>query len=161
MACTHTNIDCGCKDKFLTSPAPCPTPEGCPDPQPCSEVFDAQCIIYTGAPIVCGEDTVVETNTNMAEALSAVVAYFCNIIPPVPVITYDCINCNCVEVEGTEGEFETLSECEAACQYSSPCGVSTSCEDLKLCIPCEGCQDPVQYILNLSLITSCNSQAPA
>jgi hypothetical protein len=78
MACNHTNIDCGCKDSFLTSPAPCPTPEGCPDVQPCSEVFDAQCIIYTGDPIICGQDTIVPTNTNMADALNLISAYYCS-----------------------------------------------------------------------------------
>lgn len=77
MACNHTNINCGCKDSFLTTPAPCPTPEGCPDPQPCSEVFDAQCIVYTGDPIICNEDTVVATNDTVAEALNQVVDYFC------------------------------------------------------------------------------------
>lgn len=78
MACTHTNIDCGCKDSFLTSPAPCPTPEGCPNPQPCSEVFDAQCIVYTGDPIVCDQTTVVATNNTVADALNQVVDYVCN-----------------------------------------------------------------------------------
>lgn len=79
MACNHTNIDCGCKDSFLTSPAPCPTPEGCPDPQPCSEVFDAQCIVYTGDPIICDQDTVVATNDNVAAALQQIVDYVCNL----------------------------------------------------------------------------------
>ena len=74
---TTTCKKCGCQDDFLTSPPPCPTPAGCPDPEPCSETFDSQCIIYTGAPIMCGLDTVVPTNTNMANALTAIVAYFC------------------------------------------------------------------------------------
>ena len=78
MACNHTNINCGCKDSFLTTPAPCPTPVGCPDPQPCSEVFDAQCIVYTGDPIICDQDTVVATNDTVADALNQVVDYFCN-----------------------------------------------------------------------------------
>jgi hypothetical protein len=78
MACNHTNINCGCKDSFLTTPAPCPTPVGCPDPQPCSEVFDAQCIVYTGDPIICNEDTVVATNDTVADALNQVVDYFCD-----------------------------------------------------------------------------------
>ena len=81
MACTHTTIDCGCKDSFLTTPAPCPTPDGCPDPQPCSEVFDAQCIVYTGDPIICGEDVVVPTNTNLAVALNLISTYYCSKIP--------------------------------------------------------------------------------
>jgi hypothetical protein len=81
MACNHTNINCGCKDKYLTTPPPCPTPEGCPDPQPCSEVFDAQCIIYTGSPITCGEDVVIPSNTSLADALQLIVNYLC--VPPV------------------------------------------------------------------------------
>ena len=68
--------NCGCDDALVTLP-PCPTPAGCPDPEPCSEVFDAQCIIYTGAPITCNGDTVVPTNTNMADALQLMIAYFC------------------------------------------------------------------------------------
>lgn len=78
MACNHTNINCGCKDSFLTTPAPCPTPVGCPDPQPCSEVFDAQCIVYIGDPIICNQDTVVATNDTVADALNQVVDYICN-----------------------------------------------------------------------------------
>jgi hypothetical protein len=89
MACTHTNIDCGCKDSFLTSPAPCPTPEGCPDPQPCSEVFDAQCIIYTGDDIVCNQTTVVAQDTNVASALNDIVDTFCTAIT-----IADDIDCN-------------------------------------------------------------------
>jgi hypothetical protein len=68
--------NCGCEDGLVTLP-PCPTPAGCADPEPCSEVFDSQCIIYTGDPIICNGDTVVPTNTNMAEALQLIVAYFC------------------------------------------------------------------------------------
>lgn len=75
--CGCSKINCGCKDSFLTTPAPCPTPVGCPDPQPCSEVFDAQCIVYTGDPIICDQDTVVATNDTVAEALNQVVDYFC------------------------------------------------------------------------------------
>jgi hypothetical protein len=68
--------NCGCEDGLVTLP-PCPTPGGCPDPEPCSEVFDAQCIVYTGADIDCGTDTVVPTDTNVATALNDVVTYFC------------------------------------------------------------------------------------
>ena len=68
--------NCGCEDALVTLP-PCPTPAGCPDPEPCSEVFDAQCIIYTGADIDCGDDTVIPTDTNVATALNDVVTYFC------------------------------------------------------------------------------------
>ena len=86
MATTCTNCGCskpkcGCQDTMLTSPAPCPTPIGCPDPIPCSEVFDAQCVIYTGLDVLCDQDIVVETNTSVADAINAIVEYFCNIVP--------------------------------------------------------------------------------
>jgi hypothetical protein len=68
--------NCGCEDALVTLPA-YPTPAGCPDPEPCSEVFDAQCIVYTGADIDCGDNTVVPTDTNVATALNNVVTYFC------------------------------------------------------------------------------------
>jgi hypothetical protein len=75
---------CGCDDSFMPSPAPCPTPIGCPTPQPCSEVFDAQCVVYTGVDIECGEVTVVNTNDTVAEALENVVDYFCSTINDLP-----------------------------------------------------------------------------
>lgn len=84
MACNHTNINCGCKDKYLTTPPPCPTPEGCPDPQPCSEVFDAQCIIYTGPDLECNQDTVIAQNTSVTEALEDLVGYTCSIANNIP-----------------------------------------------------------------------------
>jgi len=77
MACNHTNINCGCKDSFLTTPPPCPTPENCPDPQPCSEVFDAQCIVYTGVDIECNQAVVVAQNATVASALNSIVSFFC------------------------------------------------------------------------------------
>ena len=53
MTTTNTCKTCGCQDSFMVSPAPCPTPVGCPTPQPCSEIFDAQCVRYTGLPLSC------------------------------------------------------------------------------------------------------------
>lgn len=75
--CGCNQIDCGCKDKFLTTPPPCPTPVGCPDPQPCSEVFDSQCIIYTATDILCGQDTVVNQDDTVQTALQNISDYFC------------------------------------------------------------------------------------
>ena len=77
MSTTNTCQKCGCQDTFLPSPAPCPTPAGCPNPEPCSEVFNAECVVYTGADIDCGNITVVATDTNIADALNDVVTYFC------------------------------------------------------------------------------------
>ncbi len=73
----------------MVSPAPCPTPVGCPTPQPCSEIFDAQCVRYTGLPLSCTvvaqtfnaapEPTgpIVNTNDTVAEALESIVDYIC------------------------------------------------------------------------------------
>ena len=79
--CGCTKQKCGCQDTMLTTPAPCPTPVGCPDPEPCSEVFDAQCVIYTGDSILCGQDVVVTTSSNVADALNDIVDYFCDTTP--------------------------------------------------------------------------------
>jgi hypothetical protein len=68
---------CGCQDDFLTTPPACPTPVGCPDPEPCSEIIDAQCVVYTGPPIICNAVTVVATGDTMAEALASIVAALC------------------------------------------------------------------------------------
>ena len=84
MACQNCgckNKPCGCEDGPLTTPAPC-NPIGCPDPYPCSEVIDAQCVIYSGDPIICDQDTVVATNDTVAVALQQIVDYLCN-LPPV------------------------------------------------------------------------------
>ena len=78
MATTTKCKKCGCEDSFLISPAPCPTPEGCPDPEPCSEVFDAQCVKYTGDDILCLQNTLVSTNDSVADALVNIVEYFCD-----------------------------------------------------------------------------------
>jgi hypothetical protein len=75
--CGH-NIPCGCKDTPLTTPAPCGDGINCPDATPCSETFDAQCVYYTGEPIVCDQTTLVDTNTSLADAITTIVATFCN-----------------------------------------------------------------------------------
>ena len=71
---------CGCQDDFLTTPPACPTPVGCPTPEPCSEIIDAQCVIYTGPDIECMDAVVVATDTNLADALDDFNNFFCDII---------------------------------------------------------------------------------
>jgi len=71
---------CGCSDNALVSPAPCPTPAGCPSPLTCSEVFDAECVVYTGLDIECNNEVVVETDTNLADALNNIITFFCEFI---------------------------------------------------------------------------------
>lgn len=80
-SCTNcgcaSSVKCGCQDTMLTSPAPCPSPVGCLTPEPCSEVLDAQCIIYTGDPIMCGPQVLIPTNTSLADALQLIANAFC------------------------------------------------------------------------------------
>lgn len=71
---------CGCSDNALTTPPACPTPAGCPDPIKCSEVFDAECINYSGLAIECINQVVVDSNTNLADALNQIIAFFCEFI---------------------------------------------------------------------------------
>jgi hypothetical protein len=79
MACKTCNlVKCGCQDSYLTTPPPCPTPSDCPDVQPCSEVFDAQCVVYTGLTIICGDVEIVIPDTNIADALNSITSFFCD-----------------------------------------------------------------------------------
>lgn len=105
---TTTCKKCGCEDSFLVSPAPCPTPEGCPNPEPCSEVFDAQCVVYTGPNLQCGQDNVVLTNTAINAALEDVIGYFCQEIAALP--TYDVVAGDDISVtESTVGGVTTFT----------------------------------------------------
>jgi hypothetical protein len=83
-SCDNKCAKCGCKDSFLTSPPPCPTPQGCPDPIPCQEVLASDCIIYTGPDVLCNGDIVVYNDATWTEVLEDIVAYFC--VPPIPEI---------------------------------------------------------------------------
>jgi hypothetical protein len=83
-SCNNKCTKCGCKDSFLTSPPPCPTPQGCPDPIPCQEVLASDCIIYTGPDVLCNGDIVVYNDATWTEVLEDIVAYFC--VPPIPEI---------------------------------------------------------------------------
>ena len=71
---------CGCSDNALTTPPACPTPAGCPDPITCSEVFNAECIVYSGLDIECINQVVVATDTNLADALNDLISFFCEYI---------------------------------------------------------------------------------
>ncbi len=84
-SCNNKCNKCGCKDSFLTSPPPCPTPAGCPDPIPCQEVLSSDCIIYNGPDLLCNEDIVVYNDDTLTEILEQIIEYFC--LPPIPEIT--------------------------------------------------------------------------
>ena len=69
MACSNCNTPtCGCSGTYVVA-ATCPPT--------CSEVFNAQCIVYTGADIVCGTDTVVTRNDYLDTIITNLVAYIC------------------------------------------------------------------------------------
>lgn len=69
MACSNCNTpNCGCSGTYVVS-ATCPPT--------CAEVFNAQCIVYTGSDIICGSDTVVARNAYLDTALTNIVNYIC------------------------------------------------------------------------------------
>lgn len=69
---------CGCDDKFLPSPAPCPDPAACAETAQCSEVVDAKCTRYTGTAIACGTNTIIPQNTFIDAALANIITLICN-----------------------------------------------------------------------------------
>lgn len=103
MSINNKCAKCGCEDSYLTTPPPCPTAIGCPFEE-CAEIQYAQCIMYTGGDILCGEDLVVPTDTNMEAAITNIVDYFCDEIAN--------INIAITTIEGDittiEGDITTL-----------------------------------------------------
>jgi hypothetical protein len=103
MSINNKCAKCGCEDSYLTTPPPCPTAIGCPFEE-CAEIQYAQCIMYTGGDILCGEDLVVPTDTNMEAAITNIVDYFCDEIAN--------INIAITAIEGDittiEGDIATL-----------------------------------------------------
>jgi hypothetical protein len=83
MACTNcgntkcNKLNCGCKDTYLTTPAPCPTPEDCPEAQPCSFITDSFCVAYNGEDIICNEEIVVESGDRLQTSLQKIINFFC------------------------------------------------------------------------------------
>lgn len=86
-SCNNKCAKCGCKDSFLTSPPPCPTPAGCPDSIPCQEVLSSDCIIYNGPDISCNGDVIITSDSTWAELLEDLVDYFCTTYSNVPLIS--------------------------------------------------------------------------
>ena len=75
MATNNNCVGCGCEPSI---PEPCVTPPPiCPTPEPCTEIINAQCVIYTGPAITCGRNPIIPSNTSVAEALDALVDYLC------------------------------------------------------------------------------------
>jgi len=69
MACSTCNtVNCGCTGTYVVA-ATCPPT--------CPEVFNAQCIVYTGVDILCGTDTVISRNDYLDSAITKLVDYVC------------------------------------------------------------------------------------
>lgn len=68
MATSNCNQNCGCNNSYTVT-APCPPS--------CTEVFNAQCIVYTGTDLVCGDDTVINRYDYMDTVVTKLVNYFC------------------------------------------------------------------------------------
>ena len=69
MANHNCNQNCGCTDTYTVS-APCPPS--------CAEVFNAQCVVYTGTDIVCGQNTVIQRYDYLDTIITKLVNYICS-----------------------------------------------------------------------------------
>ena len=75
---THTcNQNCGCNNTYTVT-APCPPA--------CPEVFNAQCIVYTGTDIYCNQDLVIKRYDYLDTVITKLVNYLCNVEAPVSVV---------------------------------------------------------------------------
>jgi hypothetical protein len=70
--------NCGCTDTYVVT-QPCPPS--------CAEVFNAQCIVYTGTDILCGQDTVIKRYDYLDTVITKLVSYFCTRLANVPITT--------------------------------------------------------------------------
>jgi hypothetical protein len=83
-------------------------------------VLDAQCIIYTGADIDCGTDTIVPTDADVASALNKIIDYFCTKIQTINATlvtisnsitsinnSISTINTNITNLQNAQGLFDT------------------------------------------------------
>ena len=79
MACSNCNTpNCGCSGTYVVS-------QTCPPA--CSEVFNAQCIVYTGVDLTCDGDTVISRNDYLDSAITKLVNYVCSkVAPPASVV---------------------------------------------------------------------------
>jgi hypothetical protein len=74
----HTcNQNCGCTNTYTVT-APCPPA--------CPEVFNAQCIVYTGTDILCNSTTVISRYDYLDTIITKLVNYICNVQAPVTVV---------------------------------------------------------------------------
>jgi len=72
---------CGCKDTPLSIPPNYVTdPTICPDPTPCSEIFDSQCICYSGDLLECaGQTWTIPTGTDVETVIQTLFNALCEV----------------------------------------------------------------------------------
>ena len=66
MANHKCNKNCGCNDTYTVT-APCPPA--------CPEVFNSQCIVYTGTDIKCNKETVISRYDYLDTVITKLVNY--------------------------------------------------------------------------------------
>lgn len=114
----HTcNQNCGCKDTYVVT-QPCPPS--------CAEVFNAQCIVYTGTDILCGQDTVVKRYDYLDTVITKLVNYICNGLANVPITTV---------VSDSEYILVTSSTVGNTTQYVLDLDFAQLAADLNLTLP--------------------------
>lgn len=69
--------NCGCTNSYTVTP---PCPPSCP------EVFQSQCIVYTGTDIMCNQDTVIKRYDYLDTVITKLVNYICNVEAPVTTV---------------------------------------------------------------------------
>ena len=69
--------NCGCSNTYTVT-APCPPS--------CPEVFNAQCIVYTGTDIICNQDVVIRRYDYLDTVITKLVNYLCSVEAPISTV---------------------------------------------------------------------------
>jgi len=69
--------NCGCSNTYTVT-APCPPS--------CPEVFNAQCIVYTGTDIMCNQDVVIRRYDYLDTVITKLVNYLCSVEAPISTV---------------------------------------------------------------------------
>ena len=69
--------NCGCTNSYTVT-APCPPS--------CPEVFNSQCIVYTGTDIMCNQDVVIKRYDYLDTIITKLVNYLCNVEAPISTV---------------------------------------------------------------------------
>ena len=114
MSCKicKTSQPCGCKDTPLTIPPNYVTdPTVCPDPTPCSEIFDSQCICYSGDLLECaGQTWEIPTGTDVQTVIQTLFNALCEVATTVaPGIGYNIIAPQLENGDNTAADLDVLS----------------------------------------------------